>query len=136
MGSTVENQIWMKGKAGARRIELSTDEYRSSKGRSWVPKSCNVARPNDEGENLRNDSVGVESSIAETPEFGGKQHYAACMPLRLFSQSVSPPDQKILLLSTERTTSSSPHRLLSTSSKKMKKLATKAKENSGIVVSI
>ena len=36
---------------------------------------------------------------------GRKQHYAACMPVKLFSRSVSPPDSKILFPSTEQTTS-------------------------------
>ena len=36
---------------------------------------------------------------------GRKQHYAACMPVKLFSRSDSPPDSKILFPSTEQTTS-------------------------------
>ena len=36
---------------------------------------------------------------------GRKQHYAACMPVKLFSRSASPPDLKILFPSTEQTTS-------------------------------
>ena len=36
---------------------------------------------------------------------GRTQHYAACMPVKLFSRSDSPPDSKILFPSTEQTTS-------------------------------
>jgi hypothetical protein len=38
----------------AHRTELSADENSSKKGRSWVSKSCNVARPHDQVQIFRN----------------------------------------------------------------------------------
>ena len=38
----------------AHRTELSADENSSKKGRSWVSKSCNVARPHDQVQFFRN----------------------------------------------------------------------------------
>ena len=60
MGSTVfENRFWMErpetiNAPEAHRTELSADENSSNKGRSWVSKSRNVTRHNDQVQIFRN----------------------------------------------------------------------------------
>jgi hypothetical protein len=61
-----------------------------------------------------------------------KQHYAACMPVKLFSRFVSPPDSKILFPNAEQTTEVPPRKPSSSSCF----VSHESKKYSVIVVSI
>ena len=89
----------------AHRTELSADENSSKKGRSWVSKSCNVARPHDQVQIFRNGLDHPQTEFQNFPWQKAALCCMHCMPVKLFSRSDSPPDSKILFPSTEQTTS-------------------------------